>query len=190
MTTEMTMFDLYVPISQTEPVERIATLEAERDAALARVADAERRADVSEQALADLACGHGVVTEHRAVLERVADLEAANAALRKERDHLLRQVQLALGATFVERKTMTRVPDDTIIIGPPGGSTTCEHMLSREPHVGADGECLICRMTARIAVLEAASAEAFARWYFIDCQGHDLGTAEKWLGRFRERRDG
>jgi hypothetical protein len=43
---------------------------------------------------------------------------------------------------------------------------------------------------ARIAALEAASAEAFARWYFIDCQGLDYGTTEKWLSRFRERRDG
>ena len=42
---------------------------------------------------------------------------------------------------------------------------------------------------ARIAALEADSDEAFARWYFIDCQGHDLGLAQKWLARFRERRD-
>jgi hypothetical protein len=53
---------------------------------LARVADAERRADVSEQALADLSCGHGVAVEHRAVLERVAELEAEVARLREALD--------------------------------------------------------------------------------------------------------
>jgi hypothetical protein len=38
------------------------------------------------------------------LLERIADLEAENTALRKERNHLLRQVQLRLGATFTERR--------------------------------------------------------------------------------------
>jgi hypothetical protein len=46
------------------------------------------------------------------------------------------------------------------------------------------------KLLIRVAALEADSAEAFARWYFIDCQGNDLGTADKWLRRFRERRDG
>ena len=55
--------------------DRIADLEV-------ALADSERRADLSDQLVADLACGHGVATEHRAALERVARLEAKVERLR------------------------------------------------------------------------------------------------------------
>ena len=51
---------------------------------LARVAESERREAVSSQLVADLACGHGAVVEHRAALERVAELEAEVARLRAD----------------------------------------------------------------------------------------------------------